>query len=336
MPRVKKSSLFEDEASEEDDGNAGDSEDDEEGEEGDNGIYEEMKGFIVPEDGGSKSRKRKKREDDSASDSDDDEDDGDDEPQFKRLKKARRDITGDEDDLRLIEENKRLQQGEDYAPPVVDEQVEEKKRKKKKKRSVVDEEMQGFIEDDSDSESESSGDDDDDDNATDMYNEDDWKNLRLMKELFVMTEDPWLRAIKAAKGLYDPKADEEQEVDEGQTDFHIDAGRDEISKNLAILREQYEPSERARHFVTEFDDKIRREDKPERLYIRNLQKGRTNIDWDDIEEVKTERGLEATWIFYKLKGENMLSRQDTHETKRLTVSCITKVLSFVYDKEYQY
>ena len=56
-----------------------------------------------------------------------------------------------------------------------------------------------------------------------------------------MTEDPWLRAIKAAKGLYDPKADEEQEVDEGQTDFHIDAGRDEISKNLAILREQYEP-----------------------------------------------------------------------------------------------
>ena len=65
--------------------------------------------------------------------------------------------------------------------------------------------------------------DDDDDNATDMYNEDDWKNLRLMKELFVMTEDPWLRAIKAAKGLYDPKADEEQEVDEGQTDFHIDA-----------------------------------------------------------------------------------------------------------------
>ena len=229
-----------------------------------------------------------------------------------------------------------MQQGEDYAPPVVDEQVEEKKRKKKKKRSVVDEEMQGFIEDDSDSESESSGDDDDDDNATDMYNEDDWKNLRLMKELFVMTEDPWLRAIKAAKGLYDPKADEEQEVDEGQTDFHIDAGRDEISKNLAILREQYEPSERARHFVTEFDDKIRREDKPERLYIRNLQKGRTNIDWDDIEEVKTERGLEATWIFYKLKGENMLSRQDTHETKRLTVSCITKVLSFVYDKEYQY
>ena len=32
----------------------------------------------------------------------------------------------------------------------------------------------------------------------------------------------------------------------------------------------------------------------------------------------------------------MLSRQDNHETKRLTVSCITKVLSFVYDKEYQY
>ena len=30
----------------------------------------------------------------------------------------------------------------------------------------------------------------------------------------------------------------------------------------------------------------------------------------------------------------MLSRQDNHETKRLTVSCITKVLSFVYDKDW--
>ena len=47
----------------------------------------------------------------------------------------------------------------------------------------------------------------------------------------MMTEDPWLRAIKAAKGLYDPKADEEQEVDEGQTDFHIDAGGMKFQKS---------------------------------------------------------------------------------------------------------
>ena len=224
----------------------------------------------------------------------------------------------------MVKENEAAERGEDL-PPVVQEETK-KKKKKKKKRSNVDEEMQDFIaSDDESSSGGSSSEEDDEQDATNKYTDDEWKNLKLMHELFIMDEEPWLRAIKAAKGLYDPKVDQEQIIDEDQTDFNLDTGRDDISKQLALLREQYEPSERAKHFVTEFDDRIRRADKPERLYIRNLRKGRTNIDWDDVDEVKTERSLEANWIFYKMKEEGSLGElADNTETKRVTISCIQK------------
>ena len=74
--------------------------------------------------------------------------------------------------------------------------------------------------------------------------------------------------------------------------------------NLRKLRDQYEPSERIKNYVTKIDGEIRRLDIPERLYVRNMRKSGTNVDKDNLEEVRKERDLESAWIFSKLSASD--------------------------------
>jgi transcriptional accessory protein Tex/SPT6 len=281
----QRSSLIDDAAEEDDD--VDDSASDEEEEAENANEYDLTDGFLVDER--KKKKRRRRRNDDSDSDSDS-------EPEMKRLKTARRNITADEDDLALVREAR----GE--AAPAAAEESERKKKKKKKKK--LDQEMDGFITDDSDGSSDDSSSDSDDDVGVNdgaiggKRQEEDVEYLQLFG-----LDDFLRKALEAGNREKDDEA--VALVDDSDDDQEFQkTSKSAWESNLRKLRDQYEPSERIKNYVTKIDGEIRRLDIPERLYVRNMRKSGTNVDKDNLEEVRKERDLESAWIFSKLSASD--------------------------------
>lgn len=170
--------------------------------------------------------------------------------------------------------------------------------------------------------------------------------------------------------LSDNEDDDEEEYDEDEEDLEEDYNEDENEeddytqtkmakkrqKQLKLkhkIEEIFEPQELAKNLLTEFDQLVRLEDKPERFMLRTL------AVTEEPDEAELER--EARWIFAQaFQGKRTLSDQETpapkqedryDEGKKASSPVVTKikdVLNFVrneflevpfiafYRKEYIY
>ena len=306
--------------------------------------------------------------DDSAPDSPEDKDDSgsssDDEPAFNRLSKARREIEGDEDDLALVAEAR----GETIEVEETKKKKKKKKKTHDDEMDDFIDSDSDSGEDESESDAEDDEEESAHQaDANELFADDgmDEETKRDYMMIFGLT-DFHKQALEVAQ--FEPgdsdaekatrersvpgdvdsdegdSADEdvEDEGDEGDEGSGVEAKlakmaaksartamKHSLKRSLQKLRDQYEPSERSRNYVTEYDDEIRSHDRPERLYIRNMQKSRTNVDWNDMEEVRKEHELEAAWIFSQLKLHDFKAGLVTLPDRRDAEKVIAKFLKLL-------
>ena len=72
----------------------------------------------------------------------------------------------------------------------------------------------------------------------------------------------------------------------------------------------FEPEDREKEFLTKLDEKIIKEDFPERMHLKNLNLNRPNEKVDEISD------LQIKWTYERLKSENPnFPKQNPEEQK---------------------